>query len=221
MVIKTMNARVGEFLLSEANGHLSRETVTVNVPAETTLQSGTILAIVGLAAASVAVGGSNTGDGTFTLADPSVVGGAVPGDYVVTITEAATDGGNFQVEAPSGEVIGLGSVGAAFADQIAFTIADGATDFAVGDTWTVTVEASDIAYSAHDTAGTDGEAIARAVLLTELVNSTESATTETAVIIARSAEVFADKLIYETGATTADKAAANAQLAASGIVVRS
>jgi hypothetical protein len=221
MVIKTMNPRVAGFLVSEASGSRSREEVTVNVPAETSIYSGQILGIVQLAAAAVAAAAGNTGNGTFTLDDPSVVGGAIAGVYVVDIIEAATDGGRFSVTDPRGVVIGTGEVGTAFSNQIAVTLADGATDFVVGDSFVVTVETSGLGYSTRDEDGTDGAAIARAVRVTALVNSTKSATTASAVIIARDAEVHDEQLTYTSTATDAEKAAADAQLAAVGILVRS
>lgn len=87
---------------------------------------------------AAAVLGANTGNGTFgaiTAAAP-----AQPGDYVLTITAAATNAGVFTVEGPDGVQIGDGNVGAAFAaGGLSFTLADGATDFVAGDSFRITV----------------------------------------------------------------------------------
>jgi hypothetical protein len=57
--------------------------------------------------------------------------------------EPASNLGTFIVEDPNGVVIGEGVVGTAFSNQIAFTIADGSTDFIAGDEFTFTVTQSD------------------------------------------------------------------------------
>jgi len=91
----------------------------------------------GTAAAPVAAG---TGNGAMTLdATTPVLAGAKNGNYVVTCIAAAADGGTFRVEDPDGFVLGDVAVGATFADDIKFVIADGSADFIVGDKFTVTV----------------------------------------------------------------------------------
>ncbi len=45
MAVKTETTHTGEFLLSEGNGTLSRDNVTVTVPASTTLAAGAVLAV--------------------------------------------------------------------------------------------------------------------------------------------------------------------------------
>lgn len=79
----------------------------------------------------------NTGDGVMTLA--AVPAGAQVGTYRVVFVEPTANLGTFIVEDPSGVEIGTGVVGTAFSNQIAFTIADGATDFIAGDAISVAV----------------------------------------------------------------------------------
>jgi Bacteriophage lambda head decoration protein D len=43
MTVLTEGPHTGQFILSEANGILSRDNVTVTVPAHTTLEAGTVL----------------------------------------------------------------------------------------------------------------------------------------------------------------------------------
>jgi hypothetical protein len=89
-------------------------------------------------AAGAAVAG-NTGNGTITAA-PAIVGAPKEGVYMITFIAAAANSGTFQVEDPDGIIIDIGTVGVAWAKvPAAFTIADGATDFVVGDQFTVTV----------------------------------------------------------------------------------
>jgi len=47
MAVKTESMHAGEFLLSEAEGNLSRENVLVTVPATTTILAGAVLAYSG------------------------------------------------------------------------------------------------------------------------------------------------------------------------------
>jgi hypothetical protein len=92
----------------------------------------------GPGAASAAATGGNTGNGT--MGSITVSAGAVLGDYKLTISAAATDAGTFLLEKPDGSIVGAGTVGAAFSKGgLAFTVADGGTDFVVGDSFTITV----------------------------------------------------------------------------------
>lgn len=88
--------------------------------------------------ASGAVAGTNTGNGTFGAV--TVSAGAKPGVYDVVFIEPTTNLGTFTVTDPDGVMVGDGVVGSAFSGGgLAFTIADGATDFVAGDRFAVTV----------------------------------------------------------------------------------
>ena len=80
----------------------------------------------------------NTGNGTIT-ANPTISSPAKEGVYTITMLEPATNAGEFSVEDPDGVSIGNGTVAVAYAaNGLSFTIADGATDFAAGDQFTIT-----------------------------------------------------------------------------------
>lgn len=65
---------------------------------------------------------------------------ALADEFDVTVVAAVpTNGGVFAVTDPEGVFVANATVGGAFSNQIAFTIADGAPDFAVGDEFDVTV----------------------------------------------------------------------------------
>lgn len=84
--------------------------------------------------------GGNTGDGTVDTL--SVTGAPVPGDYELECIATAVDGGTFKLTAPDGTLIADDidvTAGAQDEGGIGFTINDGATDFAVGDLFTITV----------------------------------------------------------------------------------
>jgi hypothetical protein len=186
-------------------------TGTYTVSESQTASSTTITAT----SASAVAGGSNTGTGA--MGAITVSNDAKPGDYLLKITKAVTDKGDFQVVDPDGYVVGTGSVGAAFSGGgLAFTLAD-ATDFAVGDTFTITVAAGSGHYAAHDPSATDGSEVA-AGLLFEAVDASDGA--QPGVGIVRSAEVNGDEITWKTGISDGDKAAGIAALKTLGIVVR-
>jgi phage tail sheath gpL-like len=93
------------------------------------------------AVSSAAKSGGNTGDGALTLAGTPRLPGAKQGVYQIRLTTVASGGGTFTVTDPLGNTDGTYVVGAsAFATDIAFTIADGTPDFALGDGFDVTVQ---------------------------------------------------------------------------------
>lgn len=100
---------------------------------------GTRIGIEAAAGSAVAAAvAGNTGNGAMGAITVST--GAKAGVYTLTIIEPAANAGAFVVTDPDGIVIGNGDVAAAFsAGGLAFTLADGATDFAAGDQLTITV----------------------------------------------------------------------------------
>jgi len=82
--------------------------------------------------------GANTGDGTVTGVAEGVA--MKPGTYTLTCTAAAANGGTFSVVDPEAVNIGAATVGVAFSHpQVDLTINDGATDFIVGDIFTIEI----------------------------------------------------------------------------------
>ncbi len=106
----------------------------------------------GTPAAAVA-GGGNTGNGTCGTVT------AQPGEQVGTYTITFTAPTAFNVIDPKGVLVGSGSTGVAFANQIGFTITAGGTAFAAGDSFTVAVPPG--AYTAN--AGNTGNGTCSAV----------------------------------------------------------
>jgi hypothetical protein len=204
----------GEFLVSEGNGWISREAVTIL--SGQNLAAGTVLGQIEVGSASSEAGGNNTGNGT--LGAVTVGAGAQPGAYLLAVTAAAANAGSFQVTDPQGDVVGMGAVGVAFnGGGLSFTLADGAADFAVGDQFTITVAEGSKKYIGHDPSGADGRQHAKAVLF-EAVDA--SAGDQPGVAIARYAEVNGDEIVWKTGIGADDKAAGIAALKNIGIVVR-
>lgn len=93
---------------------------------------------------SVAIAAAgNVGNGFVTMngtdaAAPTFTGGMPGGAYRLVITAASSNAGSFTVYKPDGKILGTGTVGSAFdTGGLSFTLKDGATDFAVGDTFTL------------------------------------------------------------------------------------
>ena len=85
-----------------------------------------------------AAGSGNTGNGT--VGAITVSAGAKKGVYKLLIIEPAANAGVFEVTDPDGIFVDNGNVASAFsAGGLAFTLADGATDFVAGDSFDITV----------------------------------------------------------------------------------
>lgn len=205
-----------EYLVSE-RGMLSRGVVTIG-PSQR-LQPGEVLGRVGLVAAmlaaAVAVAG-NVGNGTLTFAGPPVDASAVEGAYLVTFTDPT----QFEVEAPNGKTVDVGTVGTAFASGVRFTIAAGGTAFAAGDQFSIQVTADERAeqFVALNPAANDGSQRAAAIAMYPAVTGAGKTTQITAT--KRLTEVRASDLTWPVGISAAAKAQAIADLARLDIILR-
>lgn len=204
----------GEFLVSEAAGSRSRKAITVL--SGQVLKAGHVVGMVALGVAAALATVGNTGDGA--MGAITVGADAQAGDYMLTITKAAANAGEFQVVDPQGDVVGLGNVGEAFGGGgLSFTLADGTADFAKGDSITITVADGSGKYVEWDPTNTDGSHIAAGILFDGVDANAADAK---GVLVARDAEVNGGELVYFTNATTDDKTAAAEQLEKFGIIVR-
>lgn len=204
----------GEFLYSEACGTRSLETVIIDTG---DLAAGTVLGKITKGTATGAAVAGNTGNGTITAA-PAVGAGAKPGVYRAICIEPTANLGKFTVEGPDGIMVGVATVGTEFVGGgLTFTIADGATDFASGDAFTITVAAGSGKYVAYNQDAANGSCIAAGILL-DNVNAT-SADVE-AVAYVRDCEVNGSEITWPSDIEAGEKITAIAQLAALGIIVR-
>lgn len=131
------------------------------------LAAGTVLGkqTVAETATAAAKSGGNTGNGTFTIdATTPVLAGAKIGVYTVRCIAAAANGGTFRVEDPDGNVLGDVAVGSTFSDDIKFVIADGSSDFIVGDGFDVIIAAGTGKHIVSLAAARDGSQIPDAIL---------------------------------------------------------
>lgn len=98
--------------------------------------------------------GTNTGTGTNTAL--TVTGTPRPGSWTLKCTAAVANGGTFSLTDPKGTIVSTTlvmtpGVGLATVFNVAglqFTITDGATDFAVNDSFTITVPATAVTLTA-------------------------------------------------------------------------
>ena len=203
--------RLGDWLKWEEDNLFSRD--------EAVLGAGNLLtgAIVGRKAPAVTVtpGASNTGNGvmgTVTLGPA-----ALPGNYVLTCKTKQANAGVLTVADPRGLPLPDLTVAVAYTgDHINMTLADGATDFEVGDAFTIGVATSN-EVGEFNPAASDGLQFAAGVLAFD-TDATGGATA--AVVIARQANVQRNALVWKSGVTAPQKAVALAQLNTLGILAR-
>ncbi|MCE7886585.1 MAG: head decoration protein [Alphaproteobacteria bacterium PRO2] len=209
----TEEQHAGEFIVTEANGSLSRESATVL--SGQNLKAGHVLGKVAVGTASGAAVSGNTGNGAISAVSAGAT--AKAGVYTATCIEPAANGGTFTVEDPDGVNVGTAVVGTPFAGPVNFTIADGATDFAAGDRFAITVAAGSGKYKEYNPANTDGSEIPVAILYASVDATGGDAE---GVVIARHAEVNAAELIWFSGADANQKSAGLAQLKTHDIIAR-
>lgn len=146
--------KIVAFVLSEADGFLSRENAVVT-QAGTAVKSGALLAQVDAGAGTFAVDAGATGNPT---AGTVVIGAAaIPGVYAITFTAAT----KFDVEDPNGVAIGSGTLGVAFSKAgLGVTLTAGATPAVAGDRATITVAAGSGKYVPYTAGAAAGPAAA-------------------------------------------------------------
>lgn len=225
-LLATETARIGNVVKYEFESNMGycRKAVTAYEAGAKTYTPGTVLGktLVSGSAAAVA-GSSNTGNGT--MGSITVSAHARAGQYILRITAASSNAGAFELHNAAGATVGTGNVASAFVGAgLAFTLADGSTDFAVGDTFTITVTGTE-KYKILENTASDGSAIFAGVYIgTSLgvfADTAVSATTDTTVIVLERGPALIAKEALTFGAsinTAAEKAAVYSQMAAVGII---
>lgn len=205
MTIYTPGPRPGEAIKSWPNGQRGQEDAVV----ASAVRANEVVGKVTRGAASVVAApkAGNVGNGVLTVANPGLSAGTDPGVFTVMIIEPATNGGAFDVEGPDGVNVGHGTIGVAFDGPVKFTLADGSTDFAAGDTFDVTVSyaAGSNAIKPWSPTATDGSEDVFGVALFG------RAAGEPATVFTDDCEFKAAKLITPTGANPTETAALREQ----------
>lgn len=206
----------GGFIVSEGNGEISREQVTLKDQADgIILDAGTILGLISASAAAPVYAAQGGNAGNFTCNAPVNLGAQV-GAYRIEFIAPLV----YTVYDPAGNFLGEGVLGVAFAKEIQFTLTAGGNAAVAGDNATITVAANADAgkYTPVTLAAVDGSQNAAAILFNSPFDVTQGDTKQT--VIKRNAEVNGSELFYPAGANANQIAALNAQLAALGIIVR-
>lgn len=168
-------------------------------------------------AAAAPKAGGNTGTGAVTLANPAFGPDVIGGTYTLRCMLAQTDSGLFDLIDPNGDVVETVKVGVASAGtHLKLSIAD-ATDFVVGDAFTIEVtRTSAPKWYALDPDAVDGREVAAGILVTKAAAADADAPNMVAItggpVIYR-----ADKLVWPDGISAGQKNNAIDQLAALGI----
>lgn len=210
----TQSPRTGDFILSLATRTRSLENGILGSGQAAATDAGTVLG-QGLAAGAATAVGTPAGNGAITVG--AIGPAAEPGVYKLVLVTVVANAGTFNFYAPDGSLVRQITVGGGVADNdhIAITIADGAVDFAAGDTFAIEVATGN--YSPLNPAATDGTQIAAGILYAG-ANAISAAAA--VVAVARDAEVKADALIWPVGISTADRTAAIGELNDRGIFLR-
>ena len=206
----------GEFVMTEANGSRSRE--SLKIAASQTILAGGLLAASAIAADVVATptadAGNTASSGTIAMEAPAVTAGVKDGRYIGVATAAT----KVEWSDPDGIKIGTSTHGTPFTKGgISLTITAGGTPNVAGDRFYVDVaaDAEDFEHVAFDPDA--ALPIAGIAIYPATTGSGESA--EIAAIV-RDAEVNGNCIAWPDGITAAKKANATQELADRGIIVR-
>lgn len=160
------------------------------------------------------------GTGNGTVSAITLGPDARPGNYRLEIIQAITNGGQFKLTDPDGEVVDTGFIVAgaggtyvgANKRQLNLTLTDGSTDFAVGDAFNISVfnQLSGGQVVAWDPTGVDGRDDVAGILLAAV---DASLATKGGVLICRDAVVVKTALEWGTAITAAQKEAAYKDMA--------
>lgn len=201
------------------------DVMTANETGTPTYTLGTVLGTYLASPTGTAGANVGTGNGVMGAITVTPATGLEVGIYTVKITKAASNAGDFVVVSPGGRVVGNGTVGVAFSQGgIAFTLADGATDFVVGDSVPITVAGTSKVAVSKATA-TDGSQVPSAIYLGNSFGATQDTTlvsaTDTKVLALTRGKVIVAKEALKLDASFASAAqiaSAIAALVAKGIL---
>lgn len=213
--------RAGEFILSEAPGYRSRETVVID--SSQTLLAGQVLGKItqGAKTATPAAGVPAPAGATISTATAAL--NTKVGTHLFTcIVGGAGAASKWRHTDPDGKVIGVATAGTPYAGGglSAITITDSGADPSAGETFgvPVTMAAASDRYVMHDPEALNGVEVAAGILFDAV--TTGAGETAKAVAIVRDAEVNLALLDWDDQ-DAGEKTAALATLAAAGIIARS
>lgn len=227
-VVKFTKPRTeGDLIALEYDKNYCRDTVTYLAGSGSTREIpqfavlGAILTGTATVTAGAAVSASGGTPGNGVVGSLTADAGAAEGVYQIVFIEPAANAGTFEVIRPNGAVDGAGTVAVAYNGTINFTLADGATDFAVGDRIPVTVDYADAGVEKFvqiDFAAVNGAANAAGVA-PRAYSVPNGADLEGGALRRGPMILRTDELAWPLGATSDQKASALNQLRARGIKI--
>lgn len=226
-LISSESQRIGNMLKFEFGAEVGfcRKAVTAYEASLKTYTSGTVLGKTLVSGAATAVAGaSNTGNGT--MGTITVGASARVGIYTLRVTAASSNAGAFEIRNQAGALVGTGNVASAFVGAgLSFTLADGSTDFAVGDTFNIVVTGTE-KYKICEFTASDGSNIPAGIYMGGVagvgIDTSVAATTDTTVtVLERGPAVVAASglTLGSSFDSAAKKAGLYARLADLGIIV--
>jgi hypothetical protein len=180
------------------------------------------IGLVGAESASAVASPGNIGNGSISAVTTTPA--ATNGRYTILMLSTGTvpAPAEFDVQRPDGGLDGSGQVGTPYAGQIGFTITAGSTNFALGDSFAVTVTRppgpAGEQFEAWNPTAADGSQNAAAIALYPA--STANGQTASIAALKRNGAVRASDLTWNASATSVQIAYARQQLAAKSIVLR-
>jgi hypothetical protein len=216
-LVATFPKLAHDWLKHELDPHLHRKGGVIKSGAGK-VTTGMVLGSVPATPTSAAKSGGNTGNGTFVLdaTNPALVN-ARPGQKLSLRFTTTT---NVRLETEDGIVLADITIGGSTGNNVTVqerikgVLTQGATPFAAGDGFDITVPAT-VKYVPIDFSAVTGAQKAAAIVINNA--DATSADVETAVLIGE-AQIVPAQLVWPEGATSDQKAAALGQLAALGIV---
>jgi hypothetical protein len=192
-------------------GPLQLVTQGAAIAAGQVLSRGSVMGRTTGTIASV-TGSTNVGNGTVT--GLAIGAASLPGAWVITATSATS----FNVVDPSGVELPVATVGQAYeSPNLGFVINAGATAFAVGDVFTVTVSATGGTYLLSVATATDGSQTPVGILIDNVDTSSTGSDSVTQGAIYVHGEFNANSLTFGAGF---DAAAVQQALSARGIYIK-
>ena len=187
--------RAGGFMVNEAEGFRSRDEIVV-ITGQVLLAGAVLGRVFSGGTATSAPAAGNVGNGVLGAV---TVSNAPPGNYQLVITAPGANVGEFEVRNSNGLVIGQGTVAAAYsAGGLAFTLADGSTDFAAGDTFNILVAGGTGKFKEYNPTNTDGSQYVAGILWDD---ADATAADVRAAAITSDCEVNQGELTWFSGAT--------------------
>lgn len=209
------------FLISEGPNYHSRDKVKIlaGSGAARVLTAGMVVGKRTTGTASATADAGNTGNGA--MGAITVSGAAKRGRHRLIFEEPGSNVGTFTIFDPDGIPGPKGVVASAYsALGLAFTLADGATDFVPGDAFTIDVQVSDEKWAQLDVAATTGEQVAAGILLDDYTAADGADNPNGGALVRGPAQVNAAELVWPAGISAANKANALLELSRLGIIAR-